>query len=563
MKKLFFATAVAAAFVPALSSGQNLNPTVDVTRDYEVRTPEIRKPLQSMNIPDSVLRFNMAVDYSVFDNPYGGSYDFSPYLINVRPDVRKADDGKFYFRLGGGFPLHPEGDIVFSPRLDGPFRFSIYGHHLSYLGKYHGITPDGGSLVKNGESWDGRDMTTKAGLDGLYAWKNGLLTFDASFGNLMVKDNAVDRMLNSGEFNLRAFSENGDKKGISYDVRLSGRFGADSFKAYAADGLNEGGLVLDASVGGALRSKSVFSADVHADVSKCDGSIDDLAGTVSVTGKYSFSSGIFHLDLGGKLSVMTHPGGNEEPKEYFEKRVRGQFLYPDVRLSLTSRNGRFSFYIKAEGGDRFNSYSDMLRGNSHFHPLYGIYDGRRALDHTVERINAAAGVRVGDASVFQLDLSGGYSNVANGLLDGWKEDLSVPVIGYADYGMVYADLFYAVKSHTVDFNGHVSFKNASMSEDAGQGLFKPAMFSGDMELTITAGDAVKAGLSCRFSSSREALNGTKLPGYADFGVFAETPLTKSLSLWAKGSNLLGMTVQRVPGFAEKGAWATGGICLNF
>ena len=53
-----------------------------------------------------------------------------------------------------------------------------------------------------------------------------------------------------------------------------------------------------------------------------------------------------------------------------------------------------------------------------------------------------------------------------------------------------------------------------------------------------------------------------IPGYADLGVYAEYVTSRSLSFWLRGGNLLNMTIQRNPLYAEKGPYFTAGICLN-
>ena len=53
-----------------------------------------------------------------------------------------------------------------------------------------------------------------------------------------------------------------------------------------------------------------------------------------------------------------------------------------------------------------------------------------------------------------------------------------------------------------------------------------------------------------------------IPWYADLGVNFEYAINRSVSLWARGGNLLNMTIQRNPLYAEKGINLTVGICLN-
>ena len=48
--------------------GQNLDPTVEVNRAYEGKLMEVHKPVLEMAVPDSVMRFDLDFEYSVFDN---------------------------------------------------------------------------------------------------------------------------------------------------------------------------------------------------------------------------------------------------------------------------------------------------------------------------------------------------------------------------------------------------------------------------------------------------------------------------------------------------------------
>ena len=80
-----YAITLAAALMSVAALAQNLDPTVEVSRAYEGTLVEVHKPTQVMAVPDSVQRFRLDFDYSVFDKPYKGSYEFSPYMTSMRP----------------------------------------------------------------------------------------------------------------------------------------------------------------------------------------------------------------------------------------------------------------------------------------------------------------------------------------------------------------------------------------------------------------------------------------------------------------------------------------------
>ena len=59
-----------------------------------------------------------------------------------------------------------------------------------------------------------------------------------------------------------------------------------------------------------------------------------------------------------------------------------------------------------------------------------------------------------------------------------------------------------------------------------------------------------------------AVHDAIIPGYADLGVCLEYAPSHILSVWARGGNLLNMTIQHSPAYAERGVNFTVGVCLN-
>ena len=105
------------SFVCAAAVAQNLDPTVVVSRDYEGKLMEVHKPKIEMAVPDSVLRFDLEFDYSVSDSPYKGAYDFTPYVLDMKPSPTYRHNSRLYLNAGAGYQFHPELDLVWSPAL--------------------------------------------------------------------------------------------------------------------------------------------------------------------------------------------------------------------------------------------------------------------------------------------------------------------------------------------------------------------------------------------------------------------------------------------------------------
>ena len=206
MRRIYLVSA-AMLMTAAVSFGQNFNPTVEVTNTYQGNASEVHKPLMEMNVPDSLLRFDLDFDYEVFEKPYQGAYSFKPYMLNMRPAKDAWRGRKLYLKAGAGYTLHPQLDFAYSPELKGPFQMSLYASHRSYSGNYHGLRPEGSDghyrLKKSGGKFGGYDALTSAGFDGRYNWDKTILSFGAGYYGLAAKDTVISRSYNAFDFNAR------------------------------------------------------------------------------------------------------------------------------------------------------------------------------------------------------------------------------------------------------------------------------------------------------------------------------------------------------------------------
>lgn len=85
LNRIYILAAALLSAAPGLL-GQNFNPTVEVTNVYQGDASDIHKPQLEMAVPDSLLRFDLDFDYEVFDKAYRGAYNFSPYMLDMRPE---------------------------------------------------------------------------------------------------------------------------------------------------------------------------------------------------------------------------------------------------------------------------------------------------------------------------------------------------------------------------------------------------------------------------------------------------------------------------------------------
>ena len=94
---------------------QNIKESVQVTNDYHSAFDQFDKQSERTVIPDSLYRFDYSFDYSVFDTPYKGSYDFTPYNVSITPSRREDPSTRFYLRAGAGVSPRPVLGAVYTP----------------------------------------------------------------------------------------------------------------------------------------------------------------------------------------------------------------------------------------------------------------------------------------------------------------------------------------------------------------------------------------------------------------------------------------------------------------
>lgn len=606
MKLKTYISAAAAVFIGASAMAQSITPTVSVTREYEGKLLQADKPETGMAVPDSLLKFDLDFDYTVFSNPYKGSREFTPYLQDVRPESRPDDASRLRLRLGAGYTLHPTFDFVWTPRLKGDFGMSVYGVHRSYVGKYRKVAFQDrtvgetvfreASVPDRKDVWKtGYDTYTRAGILGSYAWETGRMYFDVNYMGIAARDSLMARSLHSAGIVAGVCSNRDEEMYFFYDGQVSYRFSDQSLgglydPSYAGcdassmvGGVREHKFVAKAEIGPVLSYYHRVILSLDASVVTYGGSLNSHAGKMSITPKYVYRHGRWDIDAGVKVEGFLRPNGLSVLGTAFNSR-RSQIVYPAVNINFSAVEDWLNIYAKVTGGGDVNPYSDMVLGNHWFNPDFAhrtcVEDGAAVdtplLQNTVERVNASLGFNGQVGGRFSYDLFGGYANYADGIVDqivdcGGK---CLPGIAYADFHYAFAGLKYAFKSEDVEFHGSFNYRYTNIfkrsDKKAPVAGFEPSRFSADFCLTYNWKRRIFAGVSCEGALARrghilnladDSLVPGRLPAYVDLGVNLEYRVNNRLSVWAEGANLLNQSIQRCPLYVENGVNFTAGISL--
>lgn len=516
---------------------QNLNPTVEVTNTYAREATGIEKPSQLLQMPDSVLKFNLDMDYSVRSTPYQGAYEFKPYLVQLRPMPRPSQEGYLYLRAGAGYSLHPEVTAVWTPVNTGRFRMNVYADHVSYIGQYHNIGLQDGAYLADGTFRSGKNLRTAAGTDVLYTWNGGQFMANLQYRNVLATDlSQADFSHNRGVFQALVKSAPGTRLSYELGTRISlGGFGG--FREWHTD--TQGSL-------GTRLGVNFFRLGLFAEtVSQPAG----YAANIGLVPHYMLEVNDFKLDLGVRLSMILH---SDDFCPY-----RSGFIFPDVHVSYDLMPDVVVLQAAATGRDKIVSYEELLSKNP-FVAGFAFHT-----DNMVERINLMAGLRGNLLGKLHYDLKAGYKHIDNAWSWGEQSGTAIPYMNYVSpLRTFYVSLEAGWKSDRLDVGAFVYYGHTPMPDLTGnEGLFAPASFHASGHVFYNWGGRIRAGVAADGRSAMRSKLGS-VPGYTDLSLQGEFQMTRSLGFWLKAGNLLSQRIQRVPFYAEKGLYFTVGATWN-
>lgn len=562
MMKRILALALTALTFSAgfLASAQDLDPTVEVSRAYEGKLMEVHKPVLAMAVPDSVMKFDLDFDYSIFESPYKGAYEFNPYAVSLTPSGDTYRPGRLYLRAGAGYALHPVMDMVWSPHFKRrSFSIDVHASHRSYFGEYEAV----GGISES--DWKGADAKTDADVHMNCDWNSASLGIDVGYDNVYRSDFLDKGVYNALEAALRMHSKSPWPDHFLYDIGVKYRYGYDNLSV----GLREQNIECEVVLGPVWKTKHKFLFDLGGEFAMYSGGIDTMVGEISFAPHYVFTKGALKVDVGVLLSMMLRPDG-----QVVHYSAREQYIYPDMQIELALIPDAMKMYAELGGGNRINTYSSLLKRNHHFSYLWGR--GRNEVfDTTVERFSGTLGFEGRIGNIFSYDLKGGYSDMRNAVLDAFAADkttdrtIILPSLGYASFRNAFARLGWRLDAECVCFDGMLSYNHVWDLPYQG-GFFAPSELEGDVSFVYNWRKRIFVGVDCTFALSRDAMLAfspvesvaVTIPGYADLGVYAEYAALRRLSFWIRGGNLLNDTICRNVFYAEKGLHFTAGICLK-
>lgn len=513
------------------AAAQGVNSTVSVTNDYHSRAADVNKQTMEMLVPDSLLHFDYKFDYSVFESPYKGAYEFSPYSIKVAPEATAYNARRLYLRAGAGYTLHPVLDFVWAPVSSGKCAVSVYNNGRGFIGNYMG-QPSG---MFGEEKFNGWDASDKFGVESRWTLDKAEVKAAAAYDFIGAGD-AFDYLGSTthavhGNVGIASVGT----VPIAYKVNVGGEYlmGNENPSGMAAR-FNEYSAGIDGSAGmgrGAGRIKLDFAARYYGFNA---GETSIAVPHFSLTPHYDFVYGILNVSAGVRL-------------DYTDKFS----LAPDVRISLGAMSDDITVYAGVTGGQYITDFYTLKQG---FHRALA---SSTTPGPTQESLHVYAGLDGHAGSPFRYALKFGWANYERAALE--------TSYGYASamFARVYGKLNLSYVNERIEADVNLD-AGSMIIDDERVGVtdyLRDPSVMGGASFTYNWSKRIYAGV---FAEGRTARSGAlaDLPGWVNLGVRAEFKPSMKWGFWAEAGNLLGMTMWRNFPCAETGRIFTGGITLT-
>lgn len=597
---LIFAALLAVPYMLEAQDGRNQ--TVVVTNKFSFDSSAIEKHQLEMAVPDTLNVFEQSFNYSVFDKPYEGAYEFKPYNLNLKPVTGQEENKQFWMKAGIGYTLFPELDLVYEPVRGKRCSFGIFARHRSFAGDYRKLGVDADELFIQARNADGKreywggwnyDMDNEAGLNFSYDWARTGLSLTAAYSGLQQRDWLSVRSLDQAVADLKVYSKRPSSKVFNYSAFLSYRFGRDyTQSSLGKSELMEHNMSFGFSFVADLKAKGHFALDAGADVSMYTNALSHTALVVEFLPQYVWENGGWFIKAGVRLDIPDTTDKDANLENQGEGKSHSQYAYPDVSVSYEFRNIPLNVYLNVTGGERLRSYSSIVDDYRHYSifsrhsdpsgsPEGNLKFSHPLLKNEVKRVNAEFGLRGSIRSVFSYNLSVSYAEKASLALEAidfasltlrtGENASEVPYysIGYANAGQLNA----RAEAEYSDDWGTVGLKllytDLYLRNDAPQSYILPAALTGNLDIRFNIMKRLHFGLGCEFSTPRQVHCGSapvqdfKLPAYGDPYLGAGYTCNNMISVWIKANRFTGQTIYSTPLYSERGPKIIAGMSLSF
>lgn len=579
----------AVALISQNAMAQNIDPTVEVQRDFDGRMINIHKSHLKSNIHDSLSNFNLSFNYSIFDKPYKDLYEFSPL---PSADIQGKTEEKlpvFYAKAGIGYPLAPLAEVRYQPRLKGGNALQLNAFYNGFYSMMNTLSIDENSheIVQN-KDIESYSTNTSFGAGATYShhWKNGKLTLDLgynansnSYYGFPVTPNAstqtpIYRKMGEKNFMADSCSHNWQQlvaklsigsvdakvSKVRFHYRLDASY-LNTADKFLQEKLSENYIKVSGEFGPSFGRYNRISIGFNSENALYGGIKEYNYGIYEITPQYTFEKGRFKIKGGVKISG--NYSGNDNAGDYHN----ALSAVGEVSFEIAKRN--LWVYGIVDGGNCINSYSMLLMEN----PWISQHTELKASSIPVL---ATGGLRGQIRNKFSYNIYAKYA-VHKGLL----QYIGMPSVPNPDSRLtaVYSNhrefsagavLKWESRSFcaatSVEYSDYTKSRKGTLGD--GFRAIGYAPFKWDVDAAWNYRERIWIGITSNFRSATPSWNATffdkeiDFKAYLNLGINARYSINRNLSVYLKGENLLNSQIQHYPQYLEKGLSFTAGVLVK-
>lgn len=388
--------AIAFSIISAYTlSAQTIDPTVEVEREFDGRMLNIHKSRLKSNIHDSLSNFNLSFNYSIFDKPYKDLYEFSP-LPSAELHNKVSEKLPVFVAKGSlSMPFSPQADIHFQPRLKRGHILQLDASYYGFYGKLNTLftDPQTHKISKNRNiKVSAPNSALKIGTTYGYNWKKGELYLNLGYRNNanayygfntthlttpesdpfysktdnrnFMKDSCSHRWQQLGaKFNISSIDAKNHGVKFHYKADIIYTHTSDKLPENstfyntnnAGYNMKENFIKVSGELGPAFGKYNRFTIGFNSENVIYEGIQEYKYGLYEIIPQYSFEKGRLKLRAGIKIS------GRYKGKD--DTDIYHNMFFAKGSLSFEIAKNSFWLYANVDGGNRINNYSALLDSN--------------------------------------------------------------------------------------------------------------------------------------------------------------------------------------------------------
>ncbi|MBO7480232.1 MAG: hypothetical protein J6T49_07195 [Bacteroidales bacterium] len=547
-----------------------IDPTVVVDREYEGKIDvDVRMPQTPITVADSLKKFDVSFDYSIFDRPFRDLYEFSPYQAASLGVVPPKAVPHFSARVASQYPLMPEVDLFgqLVPKKNPNVNFGMFVKYASEAGKIP-------AMDKYIKTLDARRLRMSAGAFFKYAWEKGELSLLGAYRTSYAKDkqeiveslislgmarDSVRHQVNAYEADFKIRSTNVKDHEFYYDVDASFVRSSKDLQylsMYDPYDFSETALNIDAEFGSSFEEHRMY-VDVRSQNNWYDQLGGYYMGIIEFTPIYRYTKGRFDGRFGIRFS-NSFAGDNSTS------------IYPDVDAKFELAENKLWIRAVANGGRNIDNLGTHLEAAPW---LMMGYDGSLPdadevaadifkMRYTTRPIDAKLSFEGIIGSRLGINVYGTYTSFKDRMLL-YSDRFTTSVLPFVYPEFVdYAKLSAGVELTWTSKDLRVFTSVQGNKYNSESQLFMLPKIESLSQIEYNFKERLFLSTALVIQGVRESMFG-QVPAYLDLSAKAEFKVNRFLSVYIKGGNLLNKENYIYAGIGSMPINGGGGICINF